>query len=78
MPVTSFSPAQNSPTVRAEKHPSLSERLLKYRLENGLTLQKLGYLCGVNHVTISNACNGRKLTLRIAAKIDRFLRSVNA
>lgn len=66
-------PASNSPTVKAKKHPTLSERLKSYRLQNGLSYLKLARCCGVSEQTAFNACAGKKLTERIAYKIEQFL-----
>lgn len=77
--MSSFSvSANNSPTVKAKRHPLLSERLRSYRLLHDLSYRKLSVLCGVSEPTAIRACAGTKLTERIHAKIERFLESVNA
>lgn len=74
---TSF-PAANSPTVNAKTNLSLSKRLENYRLVKDLTYESLGLLCGVSRMTIVRACQGQRLTSRIAHKIKTFLKDVNA
>jgi len=58
----------------AENH--LSERLQAFRVERDLTYAKLGVLIGVDAETARRACLGRKLTIRIAAKIERMFAQV--
>jgi transcriptional regulator with XRE-family HTH domain len=74
----STSPAAKTSTVKAKTKPSLGERLESFRLEHGYTFEKLGILCGVSRMSAQRACHGKKLTSRLAFKVERFLGTVHA
>lgn len=69
---------RNPLVTQAPGTEPLSVRLRRYRLGHDLTYAKLGVLCGLPMATVRRCCLGLHLTERIAAKIERFLGSVNA
>lgn len=53
------------------------EKLQAFRVQRDLTYKQLGVLIGVTEETARRACLGKKLTIRIAAKVERILVQVN-